>query len=124
MVTLHFLSNLGPHKLPLAPEEPIKDPAIAVGWGYSESKWVAENILLAASEKAGLHVNIVRVGQLCGSKNGHWNEKEALPAIVKTATVVHCLPDMPGVSPFPLVMIQYVKLNCFIARTVCLASCI
>lgn len=95
-VTLRFLSP-GPYKLPLAPEVAINDPATCVGWGYSESKWVAESTLLAAAEETGLRVNIVRVGQLCGAKNGHWNEKEALSAIVKSAYSVHCLPDVPGV---------------------------
>ncbi|RPD79489.1 acetyl-CoA synthetase-like protein [Lentinus tigrinus ALCF2SS1-7] len=73
------------------PEVPI-DPTSAVGTGYSESKWVGERILLELAEKDGLPVTIVRLGQVCGCKNGYWNEKEWFPALVKSIT--GCLPDM------------------------------
>ncbi|KAH8101719.1 acetyl-CoA synthetase-like protein, partial [Cristinia sonorae] len=79
-------------------EEPVKDPAIVVGTGYAESKWVAEQILSAASERFGLRTVSVRIGQLCGDRNGHWNEKEWFPSIVKSALYTNCLPDVtkPG----------------------------
>ena len=94
----------------LALEAPIDDPSIAVGWGYSESKWVGGSILLAAAHHGDLSTNIVRVGQLCGAKKGHWNEKEVFPAIVKSAYSVHCLPDMPGVSSPFLRSVSWIRL--------------
>ncbi|KAI0030733.1 acetyl-CoA synthetase-like protein [Vararia minispora EC-137] len=74
-------------------EGPIRDPRIAAGLGYGESKWVAETILLRAREEAGLKTTIVRVGQLAGdSQNGAWNEKEWLPAIIRTGQIVQAIP--------------------------------
>ena len=79
-------------------EEPITDPSICVGPGYSESKWIAEGILLAAREKAGLKTVAARLGQVCGGYNGYWNEREWFPAVVKSALHVKCLPSLEGVS--------------------------
>ena len=45
-------------------------------------------------------VQIVRLGQTCGDRNGHWNETEWLPIVVKSALSVGCLPDMDGVSAY------------------------
>ena len=78
-------------------EEPLLDATVAVGTGYAESKWVAEQILAAASERTDLRTVCVRIGQLCGDRNGHWNEKEWFPSIVKSALYVGCLPDVPEV---------------------------
>lgn len=75
----------------------MKDPAVAVGTGYAESKWVAEQILASATQTTGLHTVAVRIGQLCGDRNGHWNEKEWFPSIVKSALYVKCLPDVAKV---------------------------
>lgn len=72
-------------------EEPI-DAEVAVGSGYSESKWVSEKILEAAKNKTSLKPVIVRVGQLSGGENGAWNESEWLPSIVRSAPYVKCLP--------------------------------
>ncbi len=79
-------------------EEPIEDPSVVAGTGYSESKWIGERILAAASEKAGLCAASVRVGQICGGVNGNWNEREWFPSVVKSAQYVGCLPDVEGVS--------------------------
>ncbi|THV08180.1 acetyl-CoA synthetase-like protein [Dendrothele bispora CBS 962.96] len=73
------------------PEDKV-DPVIASGSGYSESKWVSEQIISEAA-KIGLHSVVVRLGQVCGSPNGLWNRKEWLPAIVQSAAVLNCLPD-------------------------------
>ncbi|KAF7798295.1 hypothetical protein EIP86_009514 [Pleurotus ostreatoroseus] len=77
-------------------EEPITDPSICIGPGYSESKWIAEEVLLAARAKAGLSTVIARLGQVCGGYNGYWNEREWFPAIVKSALHVKCLPSLEG----------------------------
>ncbi|KZT61198.1 acetyl-CoA synthetase-like protein [Calocera cornea HHB12733] len=79
------------------PEVPITDPVIAVGTGYSESKWVTERIILAAAEQRGLRATIWRVGQLAGSvKNGAWNKTDWLPLIVKSGERLKMLPSLSG----------------------------
>ncbi|CAL1709820.1 unnamed protein product [Somion occarium] len=100
---LLFVSSVGVFRNPtsreIAPEAPIRDPSVVVGQGYSESKWLSEQILAAATYVTGLPSVVVRLGQLSGNPNGHWNEKEWFPAIVKSAVSVECLPDVPGVAP-------------------------
>ena len=73
------------------------DPASAIGTGYSEAKWVAEQILYYAADKANIPVSVVRLGQLCGDNSGHWNEREWFPAMVKSALFTRCLPDIRDV---------------------------
>ncbi|EIW80431.1 NAD(P)-binding protein [Coniophora puteana RWD-64-598 SS2] len=68
----------------------------AVGAGYVESKWVAEEMLHdAASRCDAFDALVVRIGQLCGSRRairGVWNEREWIPAMVQSAPAVGCLP--------------------------------
>lgn len=78
------------------PEQLITDPKVSGGIGYSQSKWVAENICLRA---AGPHsdVTIVRVGQVSGDTiNGVWNQSEAYPLMLASATVTGSLPGLPN----------------------------
>ena len=70
------------------------DPSSALGTGYSEAKWIAERILLSVAERHAVPLTIVRLGQVCGDRLGHWNEKEWFPALVKSALSTHCLPDL------------------------------
>ncbi|PBK92571.1 hypothetical protein ARMGADRAFT_1080627 [Armillaria gallica] len=79
-----------------AAEEPLADPAISAGWGYGESKWVAEYILEEAAKTTTLKPVIVRTGQLTGGANGAWNIKEWFPSLVKSSQDLKCLPDVPG----------------------------
>ncbi|THV08176.1 acetyl-CoA synthetase-like protein [Dendrothele bispora CBS 962.96] len=67
-------------------------PQVASTSGYTQSKWVSEQIIQNAST-AGLHSVIVRLGQACGSPNGSWNRKEWLPALVRSAPFLGCIPD-------------------------------
>lgn len=83
-----------------APESRLSDAAVAVASGYSESKWVAESILAEAAEKTALKPIVVRVGQLSGGINGCWTARDWLPAIVKSAETLGCLPRARGVSKF------------------------
>ena len=78
-------------------EEPIDDPRVAVGMGYTEAKWVGERILEEARREVGLRSTVVRLSQLCGSSNGYWNEREWFPTVVKSAEYLHCLPDVNDV---------------------------
>lgn len=82
----------------MAPESPVTDPSVPIGLGYTESKWISEQVLEASTKEAGLPTTSVRLGQVSGNPNGYWNEKEWFPSIVKSAVYVRCLPDMPGVS--------------------------
>ncbi|KII90166.1 hypothetical protein PLICRDRAFT_40364 [Plicaturopsis crispa FD-325 SS-3] len=76
------------------PEVPVTDLRSAVGFGYGESKLVAENILNKAHASSSLPVTVVRVGQLSGGKNGVWNTKEWVPALVKSGQLVKSLPAL------------------------------
>ncbi|THV08158.1 acetyl-CoA synthetase-like protein [Dendrothele bispora CBS 962.96] len=73
-------------------EVPVS-PKVASARGYTQSKWVSEQIIQNASSTAGLHSVIVRLGQACGSPNGSWNRKEWLPALVRSAPFLGCIPD-------------------------------
>ena len=86
------------------PEEVFPDPHIAIGAGYGESKWVAEQILDTVSKNTELSTVAVRVGQVCGSRtNGSWNQWEWFPAIVQSYKVAGCLPDAAGVSSLRMI---------------------
>ncbi|KAI0677488.1 acetyl-CoA synthetase-like protein [Trametes maxima] len=81
------------------PEVPM-EASSALGSGYGESKWLAERILATVSERAGVPTVVVRLGQVCGNRQGHWNEKEWFPALVKSASFTRCLPDVAGEVSF------------------------
>jgi thioester reductase-like protein len=67
---------------------------MAAGFGYGESKWVAENICHAVGDATGLSVYIVRVGQLSGdSLTGRWSVKEWVPALNKLGKAIGSLPS-------------------------------
>jgi thioester reductase-like protein len=69
------------------------DSEIAVGNGYQESKWIAEDILAKTAESTPAKPIVVRVGQLSGGLNGAWNVSEWVPALVQSAKLVGCIPD-------------------------------
>ncbi|KAJ7726715.1 hypothetical protein DFH07DRAFT_686778, partial [Mycena maculata] len=66
---------------------------VAIANGYSESKWIAEEILSKAAEVTPLKSVIIRVSQLSGGMNGAWNIHEWLSALVQSAKFVGCIPD-------------------------------
>ncbi|TEB21758.1 acetyl-CoA synthetase-like protein [Coprinellus micaceus] len=80
----------------LAAEGPITDPKVAAGSGYSESKWVAEQVLRRAAEATSFRPVIVRIGQLSGGRNGCWNPSEWFPIIVRSGETMRCLPRSAG----------------------------
>ena len=93
------------------PEESLKDPKIAAGQGYSESKWVAERILDIANQSTTSEHVVVRVGQLCGSRaSGSWNVLEWFPALVQSQKLVGCLPNLENVCRHNLEA-SYMKLT-------------
>ncbi|KAI0702388.1 acetyl-CoA synthetase-like protein [Cerioporus squamosus] len=101
-----FVSSVGIFtncKLPSpVPEVPIDDPESPYGIGYSEAKWVTEQVLRNASKERGLHTIVTRLGQVAGDRLGYWNEREWFPALVRSALFQKCLPDLEGtVTWFP-----------------------
>lgn len=84
------------------PEEPLPDPSVSLGQGYSESKWTAEHVLFAAARHCKeFSPVIVRVGQISGSPNGNWNTTDWVPVIFKSSATLGCLPEYKGVSHSP-----------------------
>lgn len=81
-------------------ELPSKNPSDASPIGYSQSKWIAEQICLKANQSSSSSIiKILRIGQLCGdTKTGKWNEKEGWPLMFKTAQTTGVLPDLSEVS--------------------------
>lgn len=73
-------------------ETPI-DATVAAGSGYTQSKWVSEEILRKTAKLTSVESLVVRVGQLCGGINGAWNAQEWLPALVQSAKLVGGIPD-------------------------------
>lgn len=86
------------------PEGFSLDPADSSPLGYSQSKWVAEQICAAAADRVGPSgpfskrhtVLVIRVGQLCGDESGIWSASEAYPLMLSTAGVIGSLPDIKG----------------------------
>lgn len=90
------------------------DPHIAEGTGYSESKWVSEELLRLVP---GLRYLVVRVGQLAGGPRGTWNPKEWVPSMIQSSTVLGCLPDDEQVcvlSPYTVYSVFMIS-ACFMA---------
>jgi thioester reductase-like protein len=90
------------HAREKVPEVVLTNTDYSGGIGYSQSKWVAENICLeAVRAHPELHgaVSVVRVGQLSGdSIHGVWNRIEAYPLMMSSAKWIGCLPDLPRES--------------------------
>jgi thioester reductase-like protein len=80
-----------------AKESPI-GPEVAVGSGYSESKWVSERLLEIAAAETPLQPTIIRVGQICGGPNGFWNDKEWVPSLIRSSIHLKCLPSSEQVN--------------------------
>ncbi|KUJ07624.1 acetyl-CoA synthetase-like protein [Mollisia scopiformis] len=98
--TLGHWNQINPSS-PLVPEIALKDPRIPLHQGYSESKWIAENLLDAARLKSGVSSAILRIGQITGpvnvGKKGVWNRNEWFPSLVASSKYLGMLPDgLPG----------------------------
>ncbi|KAL5495879.1 hypothetical protein ACEPAI_1343 [Sanghuangporus weigelae] len=104
-VKLIFISSLGvfrntdpldPDKI--WPEERLPVPDSALGLGYTEAKWVSENVLDEAARLTALRPTVVRLGQLVGGPGGYWSEREWFAAMIKSSLLFGMLPNVPGVS--------------------------
>ncbi|KAF9552954.1 acetyl-CoA synthetase-like protein [Agrocybe pediades] len=93
--TLVFTSSIGVLQNP-GVANPVAEsrvaPEVAAKTGYTESKWVSEEILVEASKRTQLNSIIVRVGQLCGGLNGCWNTAEWFPSLIQSAQTLGCIP--------------------------------
>ncbi|KAG9118738.1 hypothetical protein FRC07_006609, partial [Ceratobasidium sp. 392] len=79
------------------PEEHINDPSVSAGFGYGESKHIAEK-LLGAARLAGLETCAARLGQLTGdSVSGAWSKTDWVPSLVASSLAIGHLPDAIGV---------------------------
>ncbi|KAI8989661.1 acetyl-CoA synthetase-like protein [Trametes punicea] len=79
------------------PEDLDLGPEIAIGNGYSESKWVAEQIFHRAAQDTEVKAIVVRAGQLSGdTRVGGWNKTEWVPAMVRMGKILGCLPTGDG----------------------------
>ncbi|KAI1372870.1 acetyl-CoA synthetase-like protein [Hypoxylon crocopeplum] len=78
------------------PEGPIHSLEHAAATGYARSKLIGERICSAAAAN-GAVVGVLRVGQISADTgNGIWNDKEAIPILVRSAPEVHALPRLHG----------------------------
>ncbi|PWN51113.1 acetyl-CoA synthetase-like protein [Violaceomyces palustris] len=105
----------------------------AVGVGYGESKWVAEQIVSKYAEswsfsssqggerEAEKRCFVLRVGQLCGgSDKGGWSPLEWLPLLVSMVGLVGCAPDRLPVKRFlPASLAAKATLELLLGRQAC-----
>ncbi|CCL98029.1 uncharacterized protein FIBRA_00022 [Fibroporia radiculosa] len=77
----------------------------AVTSGYTESKWVAEEVLYNAAACTELNTLVIRVGQASGGKSGAWAANEWYPIMVQSAAQLRCYPDDP--RPINLIPYEY-----------------
>jgi len=99
--TAAFANYPGPeHEIP---ECIYDDVTLPLDQGYAESKYLAERLLVRASQATGLPVTIVRAGQLSGStRTGAWNTKEVIPVFFRSASLLGYIPDvLPNVRWIP-----------------------
>ena len=82
------------------PEKPITADPAAGSNGYSESKYVAEQIVEYAAQKvhSNLSLAFARVGQVAGAANhaGIWNKDEWFPSMIASSVQIGALPDTLG----------------------------
>lgn len=93
------------HQGELVSESPVSSHQVAQKMGYGESKHVSECILHVASERSGVPVSVLRVGQIAGpvSAAGVWNRDEWFPSLVKTSQSLGFLPNyIPDANWIPV----------------------
>jgi thioester reductase-like protein len=85
-------------------EQLSSSPSTSIPIGYSQSKWVTEQICgKAASTTLRDRVQVLRIGQLCGdTQHGIWNESEGWPLMLRTAGTTGRLPKLNEVRCQPL----------------------
>lgn len=96
------------------PELHVDDFGCSQSTGYGRSKLVAEHIVRAAA-RSGANARALRLGQIVGdSKQGLWNDSEAVPLMIRSALTLRTLPDLadePGLSWLPVDTVARVVLE-------------
>lgn len=91
----------------LATPEQVAQFDWAQGMGYAQSKCVAENICVAAAQKAGIKTRVLRVGQIVADTvHGVWNKDEAIPLMLQSALTIGALPklqEFPSWTPVDVI---------------------
>ncbi|XP_013419834.1 uncharacterized protein LOC106180401 [Lingula anatina] len=94
---LHYISTDGvfPHGLKdCSEEDDMTKHCDNLADGYSQSKWVAEQLVLKARSR-GLPVAIYRLGNLSGdSKYGYWNAQDFNLLMIKSCIELKLAPDV------------------------------
>ena len=80
------------------PESVVADPRVALTTGYAQSKFAAEQIIAAASERCGVPTITLRLGQVvragnCSSLDGERAEHSWVPRLFKTSNLLGCFPE-------------------------------
>ncbi|KAJ7865579.1 hypothetical protein B0H14DRAFT_2347885, partial [Mycena olivaceomarginata] len=94
---LIFISTIGVYRhfkvASIMEERADLSPEGAIGAGYTESKWVAEQMLFAAAKTTSLKPIVIRVGQLSGGAKGTWRPFQWVPAMILSGITLGCLPE-------------------------------
>ncbi|MBV9787437.1 MAG: thioester reductase domain-containing protein [Chloroflexi bacterium] len=94
---LHLISTLSvfPRSQTLLAEDDTPELEVGVTNGYTESKWVAEQLALAARSR-GLPVTVYRPGSIAGdSQTGALSPKEFMFSMIKGCIQLGAIPDLP-----------------------------
>lgn len=81
-----------------APEKIYTDWNTPLNIGYGQSKFIAERLLDAASNEAGIPTTVIRVGQIAGPTTaaGEWPKKEWIPSLIASSKCLGAIPDSLG----------------------------
>ncbi|KAL8788903.1 MAG: hypothetical protein Q9213_001426 [Squamulea squamosa] len=93
----------------LVPEVPIEQWSSAEEAGYSQSKLIAERLLVNASRAKAVPVTICRVGQIAGptGSKGIWPRREWLPSLIASAKYLRKIPNLLG----PVDAVDWIPVN-------------
>lgn len=77
------------------PEALPESLAYAQGMGFAQSKLVTEYLVVKAAEMTGMKARVLRIGQIVAdTTHGIWNDTEAIPLMLQTATTIKAIPTL------------------------------
>lgn len=82
----------------IASERVYSDWSTPLKIGYGQSKFIAERLLDAAANEAGIPATVIRVGQIVGptTSAGEWPKKEWIPSLIASSKYLGAIPDSLG----------------------------
>ena len=113
-------------------EKPVTADTAPGPNGYSESKYVAEQIIDHAAQTvpSGPRVAFIRVGQIAGAANhsGLWNKDEWFPSMIISSVQIGALPDSLGptfdrIDWIPIDLLADILIELALKRGQSAASC-